>query len=63
MYTNKEVFPRLNAQLRFAKRDIFFQSAQFISIKLCNSLVKLQEKDSNLLFMGTCYRGTTLPQK
>jgi len=27
MYTKKDVFPKLNAQLRFAKRDMFLLSA------------------------------------
>ncbi len=57
MYTKNDVFPKLNAQLRFAKRDMFLLSAQIISSKISNALMIKQKENPTLAFVGTCYRG------
>jgi len=60
MYTKNDVFQKLNAQLRFAKRDMFLLSAQIISNKISRALMIKQKENPALAFVGTCYRGINI---
>jgi hypothetical protein len=60
MYTKDDVFPKLNAQLRFAKRDMFLLSASIISSKITNALMVKQKENPALVFAGTCFRGINI---
>ena len=41
IYTEEDVFSNLNAQLRFAKREMFLISASNISSKISNAMIKM----------------------
>ncbi len=60
IYTGNEVFRVLNAQLRFAKRDMFLLSAQITSKKISNALMQLQKENPKIVYTGKCYRGLPL---